>query len=120
MGRCIRRLRDYLYHADQVGDQQNSVLWPRADLLLSVSLSGDINILDPGQSREAQEGDCGTSKPAWYTFVHDGVVVMGDGHGVLCKFTLATTRSPNRGRNRQELRRARSALYADHRSSHVW
>ena len=71
-----------------VGDQQNSVLWPRADLLLSVSLSGNINVLDPANPERPKSVLVGHQSQPGTLSLKDGVAVTGDGHGVLCKFNL--------------------------------
>jgi WD40 repeat protein len=73
-----------------MGDQQNSVLWPRADLMLSVSLGGNINVLDtsnPSTPKQIIQGF--QSLPTDFKHVN-GTVAMGDSDGVVCLFDLAS------------------------------
>lgn len=73
----------------EMGDQQASVLWPRADLMISVSLNGNINILNPASPGKPKQVIQGFQFLPMSMARSGETVVKGDSEGVLCVFDLA-------------------------------
>jgi WD40 repeat protein len=80
----------FTFGSSQMGDQQNSVLWPRADLMISISLCGNINILDPANPSKPKQVIQGFQFLPMSLARNGQTVVMGDSEGVVCVFDLAT------------------------------
>lgn len=74
---------------DEIGNQQNSVLWLRDGLLISVSLNGDINVLDEANPGKPKKVIQGLSHLPMALTRSSSKVVMADSAGVVCVYDLA-------------------------------
>ena len=77
---------------DEIGNQQNSVFWVREGLLISVSLNGDINVLNPDNPSKPERVIQGISHLPMALRRKNGKIVMADSAGVICVFDLADGR----------------------------